>query len=218
LTAETGVDPDQPERVLGLPEPRVLAALKKAWPNDRRSANVLLVLDTSGSMTEGKRLETPSRVCRRITVVAPQDRVGLATFSDRIRPLIATAPARKSRARLRSIVSNLIADGGTAIYDATTAGVAQVGKLADASRINAVVLLTDGEDTDSTRSADQVVAARRAGRSEQARAGVHDRVLRRRDGRCREPRADRRRLGRQGVRRQDRRPRVGLQEHQLVLL
>ncbi|MEY2516424.1 MAG: Ca-activated chloride channel, partial [bacterium] len=147
-----------PKRVLGLPEPRVLAALKQAWRNDRKPANVLLVLDTSGSMTQENRLANAKRGLQAfLREVAPQDNIGLTIFSDRIQPLVEIAPARSNRAKLRSIVGNLVADGGTAIYDATAAGVEQVGKLADTSRINAVVLLTDGEDTDSTRSADQVV-------------------------------------------------------------
>jgi Ca-activated chloride channel family protein len=158
LNAANGVDPKQPERVLGLPEPRILAALKTAWRSDRKPANVLLVLDTSGSMAQEQRLRNAkSGLQAFLKEVAPQDNIGLMTFSDRITPLAEIAPARENRPRLRSLVSNLIADGGTAIYDATTEGVAQVAKLADTSRINAVVLLTDGEDTDSTRSADQVV-------------------------------------------------------------
>ena len=36
-----------------LPEPRVLAAIKTAWRRDRKPANILLVLDTSGSMNDG---------------------------------------------------------------------------------------------------------------------------------------------------------------------
>jgi Ca-activated chloride channel family protein len=158
LTASNGVDPDQPERVLGLPEPRVLAALKKTWRLDRKPANVLLVLDTSGSMTQESRLENAKQgLLAFIAQVQPQDNVGLTIFSDRITPLVPIAPIRGNRADLRQIVSNLVADGGTAAYDATAAGVDQVSRLADTSRINAVVLLTDGEDTDSSRSADQVV-------------------------------------------------------------
>ena len=38
LTAENGVDPKQPARVLGLPEPRVLAGVKRAWREDRKPA------------------------------------------------------------------------------------------------------------------------------------------------------------------------------------
>nr|MBA3746950.1 VWA domain-containing protein [Solirubrobacterales bacterium] len=158
LTAANGVDPSQPERVLGLPEARVLAALKKAWRLDRKPANVLLVLDTSGSMAQERRLENAKQGLQAfLKEVAPQDNIGLTIFSDRIQPLVDIAPARTNRAKLRSLVGDLIADGGTAIYDATHEGVAQVGRLADTSRINAVVLLTDGEDTDSTRGADEVV-------------------------------------------------------------
>ena len=158
LTAANGVDPDQPKRVLGLPEPRVLAALKKTWRLDRKPANVLLVLDTSGSMTQESRLENAKQGLQAfLAQVQPQDNVGLTIFSDRIQPLVPIAPVRGNRAELRRIVSNLVADGGTAIYDATAAGVSQVGQQADTSRINAVVLLTDGEDTDSTRSVQQVV-------------------------------------------------------------
>ena len=43
--------------MLQLPEPRVLAAIKKAWRRDRKPANILLVLDTSGSMNEEQRLD-----------------------------------------------------------------------------------------------------------------------------------------------------------------
>jgi len=158
LTPANGVDPEQPKRVLGLPEPRVLAALKRAWRADRKPANVLLVLDTSGSMTQEKRLQNAKQGLQAfLKEVAPQDNIGLTIFSDRIQPLVDISPARANRARLRSTVSNLIADGGTAIYDATSEGVAQVTRLADTSRINAVVLLTDGEDTDSTKSVDDVV-------------------------------------------------------------
>ena len=158
LTAANGVDPAQPKRVLGRPEPRVLAALKKAWRADRKPANVLLVLDTSGSMDQQNRLKNAKAGLQAfLKEVAPQDNIGLLTFSDRITPLVPIAPARSNRAKLRSTVANLIADGGTAIYDATAASVEAVSKRADTSRINAVVLLTDGEDSDSSKSAESVV-------------------------------------------------------------
>ena len=58
-----------------------------------------------------------------------------------------------------STVDRLIAEGGTAFFDATVAAYATVRDLAGRSdRINAVVLLTDGQDTDSSRGADDVVA------------------------------------------------------------
>ena len=158
LNDANGVDPKLPTRVLGQPSPRVLAAVKDAWRADRKPANVLLVLDTSGSMNDEGRLPSAKAGLQTfLKEVAPQDRVGLTIFSDRITEVAPITPVREIRASLRGVISRLIADGGTAIYDATDAGVAQVKKLADTSRINAVVLLTDGEDTDSAKSVDTVV-------------------------------------------------------------
>ena len=158
LNDANGVDPAQPKRVLGLPEPRVLAAVKKTWREDRKPANVLLVVDTSGSMNDEGRLQSAKDGLQTfLRAVAPQDRVGLTIFNDAITPLAPIRPIRNNRAKLRGLVTGLIADGGTAIYDAADAGVAQVSKLADTSRINAVVLLTDGEDTDSAKTIEAVV-------------------------------------------------------------
>jgi Ca-activated chloride channel family protein len=158
LNAANGVDPAQPKRVLVAPQPRVLDAIRKAWRADRKPANVLLVLDTSGSMVDEGRLTNAKDGLRTfIREVAPQDRVGLMVFNDRVTPLLPIEPIRNNRAQLAGRVGGLIADGGTSIYDATDEGVAEVKKLADTSRINAVVLLTDGEDTDSTKSVDALV-------------------------------------------------------------
>ena len=158
LNAAHGVDPAQPARVLGLPEPRVLDLIKKTWREDRKPANVLLVLDTSGSMVEANRLPSAKNGLRTfLREVAPQDRVGLMAFNERVTPLAPIEPVRRNRAALTARVSGLIADGGTAIYDATEQAVAQVKRLADTSRINAVVLLTDGEDTDSSTTVDALV-------------------------------------------------------------
>ena len=73
---------------------------------------------------------------------------------------------------------NLIADGGTAFYDATVEAFDAVREQKATERINAVVLLTDGEDTDSQHDVDEVVAAPRGpGRLREPRARVHDRLL-----------------------------------------
>jgi Ca-activated chloride channel homolog len=158
ITAANGADPKQPERVLALPEPRVLAAIKAAWRRDRKPANILLVLDTSGSMNNENRLK---RAKAGLEVffkgVEPQDSVGLTIFSDKIQPLIAPAPLSQNRDQLQTRVRSLIADGGTAFFDATVEAFDAVRKQKATERINAVVLLTDGEDTDSQLSADEVV-------------------------------------------------------------
>ena len=209
ISLENGVDPKQPARVLGLPEPRVLDAMRKRWREDRKPANVLLVFDTSGSMNDENRLVRAKQGLEAFfKEVAPQDRVGLTIFSDRIQPLIPIKRFSQNQAALRDAAETLIADGGTAIYDATDAGVEAVSSLNDTTRINAVVVLTDGEDTDSALTAEQVVKPPRSpGRLTKSGAGVHHRVLRR----CRRRRGGagrhRQRVRRQGLRRRHRRHR-----------
>ena len=100
ITAANGADPKQPKRELGLPEPRVLALLKRTWREDRKPANVLLVLDTSGSMAEEQRLENAKQgLDVFLAQVAPQDRVGLTTFSTRSRR---SCPSARSSRTSRS--------------------------------------------------------------------------------------------------------------------
>jgi Ca-activated chloride channel homolog len=163
VSKANGVDPAQPERVLGLPEPRVLDTIKRVWRQDRKPANVLLVVDTSGSMNDENRLENAKQGLETFfREVGRQDSVGLTIFSDQITPLIPVSPFSQNERELRSTVRDLIADGGTAVYDATIDAFEQVRRDAGPERINAVVVLTDGEDTDSSADAEQVVSTVRA--------------------------------------------------------
>jgi Ca-activated chloride channel family protein len=159
ISPQNGADPSQPKRVLGLPEPRVLDTVRRTWRADRKPANVLLVVDTSGSMVEEDRLERAKQGLKTfLRQLSPNDRVGLASFNEEIHPLVDLAPVRQNAGQLRSTIDSLIADGGTAFYDAAIRGFDDVRGLNDRDRINAVVLLTDGEDTDSSASVDEAVS------------------------------------------------------------
>ena len=221
LNAANGVDPAQPTRVLGVPSPRVLSAVKKAWREDRKPANVLLVLDTSGSMNDAGRLASAKDGLQTfLKEVAPQDRVGLTIFNDRVTDVSPITPIRDVRGPLRDLVSRLDRrrrHGDLRRHRGTAWR--EVKKLADTSRINAVVLLTDGEDTDSAKSPDALVRELDAqGDSNAPHPRLHDRLLGRRGGRRAEARADRRGVGRQGLQGRHGRHRIGLPQHQLVLL
>jgi Ca-activated chloride channel family protein len=137
-----------------------MSKVKAAWRADRKPANVLLVVDTSGSMNDEGRLDQAKQgLGAFFRTVSPRDRVGLLAFNDKLQLLEPLNEFSANRNALRERVRGLIADGGTAIYDATAAGFEQVRRLAGNGRINAVVVLTDGEDTDSHKNADDVVNA-----------------------------------------------------------
>jgi Ca-activated chloride channel homolog len=142
----------QTER-LTMPSPPVLNAIQHAWREDRKPANVLIVLDTSGSMATGRRLQSAKQGLNMfLKEIAPQDRVGLITFANIPRTRVPLQSFKTARKDLRTTIRGLRATGATATYDATAHAFDSLAARGGANDINAVVLLTDGTDTRSTRS------------------------------------------------------------------
>jgi Ca-activated chloride channel homolog len=159
VTAANGADPTQPRRLLTLPDPNVLAGIKTAWHEDRKAANVLLVVDVSGSMQADDKIGHARDGLRRILQeFSPRDRVGLMSFDSSPRMVVPIAPVARDAEQLRASVALLVAQGGTALYDATASGWQLIDGLRDDTRINAVVVLSDGADTSSSRRLDDVLA------------------------------------------------------------
>jgi Ca-activated chloride channel family protein len=153
IDAAHGADPNQPTRVLSLPEPPVLARIKRTWREDRKPANVELVVDTSGSMSEEGKLDQAKRGLQAFfRQLSPRDRIGLAVFNDGVTPLVDVGEFANTGADIRAQVRDLFPGGETAWRDATAFGLARINALHDATRINSVVILTDGEDTSSKLS------------------------------------------------------------------
>jgi Ca-activated chloride channel homolog len=148
VDAEHGADPGQPTRVLGVPEPSVLARVQRSWFENRKAANIALVVDTSGSMNDASKLQHAKQGLKEfLRELSPRDRVELIAFSDDVREVVPLQPYSRGHRQLRDSVAGLFADGNTALYDATSQAVEDIAGLRDARRINAVVLLSDGQDT-----------------------------------------------------------------------
>src|SRR3954447_3244537 len=163
IDAAHGAAPSEPRTTLGLPEPAVLAAVKRAWRADRKAANVMLVFDTSGSMGEENKIDQAKDGLRVFfRELSPRDRVGLSSFNTKVFKEAPIAPVAGNLSLLRQRVSGLLPDGETAVYDATAAGYDAVRALHDDSRINAVVVLTDGQDNQSHTSLETLLGRLRA--------------------------------------------------------
>lgn len=160
LTKENGVDGSLPTRLLSLPEPKVLARIREVWREDRKPADIVLVLDTSGSMgDEDKLAQAQEGLKRFLTQLSPRDRVALVAFSDQsavVQPFAEMSPA--ARDTLQRSIGGLFPDGGTAVYDATIDGIDLLLQQADPKHIAAAVVLTDGEDNKSNATVDDVIA------------------------------------------------------------
>jgi Ca-activated chloride channel family protein len=158
VDATHGADPRQPTRILEAPDPDVLAAIQRSWQANRKPANIELVVDTSGSMSDSDKLEHAKEgLATFIRALSPRDRVGLITFNDKVEQALPVKRVSRSRAVLSAEVGHLFSGGGTAAYDATDRALSDVEALNDPSRINAIVLLTDGEDLNSEVSLDALL-------------------------------------------------------------
>ena len=160
LTRENGTLPDRKVAVIDPPAPAVLDQVAESWESLRKRARVLLVLDTSGSMGSavpnggGSKLDLAKQAALRATTqLAPDDELGLWTFSTPVegetnpyRELVPTGRVSAVLPAFKQKVGTLAPDGGTALYATTRDAVRQVQDSFDRSRINAVVLLTDGKN------------------------------------------------------------------------
>ncbi len=146
-----GVDPLQPKTVLQVPGPAVLQVVRDVWWYTKRHTNVYLVADVSGSMS-GQKLADAQQALKVFLgeIRGDVERVGLISFSSRAREEVALAELKTNRSRLSSAIDGLSAGGNTALLDAVMLAYRRLQALNDRERINAIVVMTDGQENNSS--------------------------------------------------------------------
>lgn len=164
LTAANGVDPSQPETTLQLPSPDVVQVVQNAWALTKRKTNVMLVVDTSGSM-QGEKLANARAALRTFLAQIPsdQERVGLVEFNTDVANIIELDTLAANRGILTETVDGLSANGNTALLDAVRVAYQRLQRQPDPERINAIVAMTDGKENASAVTARQLAAEIRSG-------------------------------------------------------
>ncbi|MBZ0295713.1 MAG: extracellular solute-binding protein [Anaerolineae bacterium] len=144
---ENGVTLEGPPNVLDVPAPDVISAIQQSWSFVKKQADVLLLIDVSGSM-EGDKLEQAKQAAVAfIEEMEPTNRLGLALFSDRVEVRYPLENVETVRQQILGNVRGLRAGGGTALNAAVQEAVNLVNEESDRERIRAVVILSDGADT-----------------------------------------------------------------------
>jgi Ca-activated chloride channel family protein len=158
IAKDFGVDPSEPKNTLQLPSAEVIEKVLAVFREVKKGADVALVIDTSGSMAQDNRMAGAKEgALKLVEALDDRDLFSLLLFSNVLQPITANAHLEKSRQQVVQAINNSYPDGGTALYDATLAAYrAQSGK--QGKSIRAVVVLTDGEDRDSSVSLDQLLA------------------------------------------------------------
>jgi Ca-activated chloride channel family protein len=153
FTIANGVDPAQPQTVLQVPSPRVLVGVKNAWSVLRKEANIMLVLDVSPSMDEDDKLQNALAGLKIfLEQTRDVDKVGFVVFGGEAQVLVPIDTLSNTRSKIMQYVNDpgrLPRPQSTAVYDGAAAGLNELDRLNDKEHINAIVLLTDGEDNAS---------------------------------------------------------------------
>jgi Ca-activated chloride channel family protein len=163
ITAANRLDPTQPRRELSAPVPSVVSAIQASWKQIRKRARVLLVMDVAGSMgdvvggTNRSKLDFAKEAAvAALEDFAGDDDVGLWSFSSAsgaadqpYRELVPTGPVSQQKDQLRRAIAALQPEGARkALYTTVDAAVNAMRARFNSTRINAVVLLTDGANSD----------------------------------------------------------------------
>jgi len=164
VSAANGVDPTQPQTLLEVPAPKIMTGLLDRWALNRKTGRVLMVLDVSGSMGDSPgpdSSDTKLELAKQAAIDAlaefkVDDEVGLRIFSTGLGPqqdqtfldLQPVEPIGPKREALASSIDGLVPTNGTPLYDVALASYRAMREGYDPSRINAIILLTDGVNDD----------------------------------------------------------------------
>src|SRR5262249_3505131 len=66
LDTAHGMDPQEPKTTLEVPSAEVINAVLQTWKGEKKHSNVVLVLDTSGSMSEEGKMENAKAGARQL--------------------------------------------------------------------------------------------------------------------------------------------------------
>jgi Ca-activated chloride channel family protein len=161
IDAAHGVNPAEPKTTLEVPSPQVMDGILKLWSQRKKAAEVVLVLDTSGSMNEDGKIQNAREGAKQlVSLLSDQDRLSLVPFNSTINWASTDVPLKDGRADLTRTIDSLFAQNGTKLYDSIDQAyqhLLTVKQKEGQGRILSVVVLTDGADTESTMQLEQLM-------------------------------------------------------------
>jgi Ca-activated chloride channel family protein len=151
LDSNHGIDAKEPKTTLEVPSVDVINALLQLWKTQKKHSNIALVLDTSGSMGEEGKMQNAKVGARQLVQLLDDgDTFSFLPFSSEFHWSGQDVPVKSGRQQMLRQVDSLFAGGGTALYDSIDAAYQHIAAAKNTdSKIQAVVVLTDGEDTES---------------------------------------------------------------------
>jgi Ca-activated chloride channel family protein len=166
LDAQHGVDVSQPKTVLEIPSAEIINDIQTLWTQVKKPVDLVVVMDISGSMNGKKITSARSSLMEFINKLADRDQLQINLFSSSITTLTPLSALGAKRQQVLNSVSGIFEGGNTVLYDAALDAYNGLKTSGDPKHIRAIIILTDGEDTASTASLDDVVAKIKADQGE----------------------------------------------------
>ncbi len=160
FTQNWGVEAQPKYDSYRVPKPEVVEAMLQSWQTAaKKPSQVVIVVDSSGSMTGTKLAAVQSTLQTYLKGLGPKEKVTLIDFDSAVRKPVSVDGTPEGQSRGLDFVVNLKADGNTKLYDAILAAQAWLVQNLRANAINAVIVLTDGEDSGSNQQLPQLLTA-----------------------------------------------------------
>jgi Ca-activated chloride channel family protein len=146
-----GADPSQPQIVFDPPTVDAVYAVQDLWQAARKPVNLVMLLDTSGSMRGAKIEGMKEAAVQFVQQMGDEDTITLIEFYGLVDLLIQQAPVGTEREQVIAAIEAMEAGGDTMLFDAIGDAGALIGTIGSPEASNAMIVLTDGQDTASSR-------------------------------------------------------------------
>lgn len=146
-----GVDPSQPEALFNAPSVATVYAVQELWQAARKDVNMALLLDTSGSMRGSKMESMRDAAIQFVEQMGEEDYLSIIGFSNEPYLVINHIQVGPNREKIIQSIENLRAEGDTTLFDAIGDGATLLRDTTQPQTTNALVVLSDGQDTYSYR-------------------------------------------------------------------
>jgi len=156
LDSQHGIDITQPKTILEIPSAAVIDKIQALWRETKKPVDLVVVMDISGSMRGDKITTARASLLEFVKKLDDRDRLQIILFSSEISTLTPLTPLGEKRQQVLDSVSGIFENGETKLYDATLTAYQELEQNGDPDHIRAIVVLSDGEDTASDNSLDQI--------------------------------------------------------------
>lgn len=147
LDAVNGVDLNEPQIVFATPSVASVYAVQNLWQAARKPINLVMLLDTSGSMAGSKMEGMRAAAIEFVEQMGDNDYLTVIAFAQSPVVIAEHQKVGEARSNIISQINSLIADGDTTLYDAIGRASEIIAQTNSPLTSNAMVVLSDGVDT-----------------------------------------------------------------------